>query len=776
MVYFCRRRKEKNNKCFYVVWLLAMMCLPGFYATAQKVSNKVTNAKGQPVYQDIPYWEPYSVKYYLPDSNLLQKASSIGVNRDNQVRLLTDKGLLIPDNGSLFYPGKFVRDIAYPAMRFKKIAAIINLQQQTFYLDDTQIFSNAWAGKIQIEHGMPNACIFAGGKNFHFMVSDGQHLVYLDSGSRKIWSGSFNNIIQIRYLPSTNSYLLVSPESVAEFTPGLPVKELYKGMQITCAIQFGKDKKIVIGTKKGYLILPNKQLIEKLPCAYITCVQEINGALWFGSLWGAFRLNEDGKYSYFSGERWLPGNQVIQIEAGPENSVLALTNKGFATIFFKKITLQDKALFFEKQVREKNIRYGFNCSSVKLKESYSSAQTGHQPSDNLWTGMYLAAELFRYKVTGSTDARQNAYESFEALERLHTVTGIRGLFARSFERDHTVENVKDSGWQQKELISGSPASLWLSAADHHNWAWRSTASSDQAVGQMFALSAILQLAEDKEWKARALKCMDDLMEYIVDNNLYIIDVDGKPTLWGKWNPDYVNAFSKNVGDRKITSSNIIAFLQAAYKFTGKEKYKKKALELMEKFGYLDNLMRPMKQIGPDANDTLSKVLSEEWNHSDDEMYFLGYWDLYPYAFTPALAQKYRAAIKDHWNIERPEKNALWNFTYAMTGAADFDLAPSIQFLKTYPIDLRNHGVYNSQRKDIDVLPENFRGQTTSELLPLNELPVYRHNAQIFTLDAAGDGETLLSAGDTWLLPYWMGRYLGVISNPVEGIQHDGLSF
>jgi hypothetical protein len=189
---------------------------------------------------------------------------------------------------------------------------------------------------------------------------------------------------------------------------------------------------------------------------------------------------------------------------------------------------------------------------------------------------------------------------------------------------------------------------------------------------------------------------------------------------------------------------------------------------MEKFGYLTNLMRPMSKIGAADNSELSKTLSHEWNHSDDEMYFLAYWGLYPYAFTSALKEKFRAAIKDHWDIERPEQDALWNLTYAMTGAKQFDLGQSIRFLKNYPMDLRNWSVHNTHRRDLELLPDNFRGQTTKEILPLGEMPVLRHNAQVFKLDSDGDGKSLISAGDTWLLPYWMGRYLGVISAPIKG--------
>ena len=673
----------------------------------------------------------------------------------------------MPDNGSLFYSGKLIQDLAYPPMFPKKIKAILTYNNHTVYLDDKQIFSNAWAGKIQIDHEMPDAHLFAAGKDFHFLVSDGNQIRYVDQDGNKLWSGTLEGVKQIKYQAAKDRFLLVSAESVSVYTPEKGIEEIFKGSEINCVEPLIEKDDIVIGTSKGYLFLSDKNLVSKAPCIEINDISEINKELWFGTKDGAFTLNANGKYSYFAGERWLPGNNVISIEPGPEKSILVLTDKGLGQINFKEMTLEDKAMFYEKQVREKNIRYGFNSAGSGLPNGYSTAQMGTQPSDNLWTGMYLAGELFRYKVTGADEAKQNAFEAFEAMERLHTVTGIKGLFARSFERDYKTENTKTEGWKERELTTGSPATIWLPCKDHPNWTFRSTASSDQTVGQIFALTAVLELADDPLWKQRALTMLDNLMGYIVENDMYIIDIDGEPTMWGKWNPDYVNQFPVNVGDRKINSSNIIAFLQTAYKFTGNEKYKTKAFELMEKYGYLENLMRPFAEIGPVKGDKLSEILSHEWNHSDDEMYFLAYWGLYPYAFSSELKEKFMAAIKDHWEIERPEKNALWNFTYAKTGAKEFDLNESIGFLQQYPLDLRNWGMHNSQRKDIEIIPENFRGQTTAELLPLGEIPIYRHNGQIFNLDSNGDGKSLTSAGDTWLLPYWMGRYLGIISAPMN---------
>ena len=80
-------------------------------------------------------------------------------------------------------------------------------------------------------------------------------------------------------------------------------------------------------------------------------------------------------------------------------------------------------------------------------------------------------------------------------------------------------------------------------------------------------------------------------------------------------------------------------------------------------------------------------------------------------------------------------------------------------------------VQNSHRKDIKFIDSNFRGQTTSEVLPPDERPELKHNRSLFNLDA-GDRGSELSAGDTFLLPYWMGRFLGVISAPVYDQQFE----
>jgi len=126
-----------------------------------------------------------------------------------------------------------------------------------------------------------------------------------------------------------------------------------------------------------------------------------------------------------------------------------------------------------------------------------------------------------------------------------------------------------------------------------------------------------------------------------------------------------------------------------------------------------------------------------------------------------LRARYRETIKGHWQAERPEKNPLWNFIYADTGADEFDLSESIWTLREFPLDMISWTVRNSERQDLEFLEPNFREQTTKEVLPPDERPMSKHNGNAFRLDGGNSGRREFS-GDVYLLPYWMGRYLGII--------------
>jgi hypothetical protein len=132
-----------------------------------------------------------------------------------------------------------------------------------------------------------------------------------------------------------------------------------------------------------------------------------------------------------------------------------------------------------------------------------------------------------------------------------------------------------------------------------------------------------------------------------------------------------------------------------------------------------------------------------------------------------LKANYKKAIIDHWEAERPEKEGLWNMMTALVGDENYDFEHAVWYLQQYPLDLIDWTIQNSRRKDIEPVEPNFRRQTIAEVLPPGELRISRHNANRFDLDSHGEGRSEESAGDIWLLPYWIGRYLNVIGEPAN---------
>lgn len=707
-------------------------------------------------HQDKAFTQDYSIKFKLePRDAELKK---VVADRNGYVQVHSSKGLLRPRAGQFLFSGTLVKDVQDRSTSDKKISGIGTYQNQLVYIDNKAVLSNAWAGKLYSRHTLPEARIFAGGKDFSFLISDGKAL-HLLKDSKNLWEGSLSGeeIRDIKFDEANNLFWVLGKSSIRTFAPDKnELSEVISAANATCiGLASGK---LIVGTTDGYFEIDTKtqkqtgDIQRKMPWTDLTTISNIDGKIWFGSTWGAMKLRDDGKFDYYASERWIPSDTVVNIAKGPENSVLILTSNGLGKICFEEMTLHEKAMFFEKQVRDRHIRTGFNATvSGMVNGDVTTGFMENSDNDGLWTSMYLAGETFRYAVTKSDEALQNVRESLDAMERLYTINPMKSGFpSRSFER--AGYNAGDEPWRPTE---------------DPEWDWKSTTSSDEAIGHIFAFGAIAELVEEPELKNKAILLIDTLMSHIVKNDFYMIDWNGKPTTWGRWNPEYVNARPKNVGDRKINSSNIIGMLQTAYHFTKKEKYKEAAFRLMNEHGYFENLMRPMKEIGyaPADADELSKELSDAWNHSDDEMYYCGYWGLYRYALNDTLKARYKEAIVDHFEAERPEKEGLWNIMTALVETDNIDLNEAVWYLQEYPLDLINWSVKNSQRKDITFIEPNFRKQTITEVLPPDELGISRHNANRFTLDENSGGRSENSAGDIWLLPYWIGRYLGVIGEP-----------
>ncbi|WP_018614863.1 hypothetical protein [Segetibacter koreensis] len=704
-----------------------------------------SNCKAEIFEPDTSFKQAISVKYNLPELLKGSALKKVVVDYNDIIYILTDKGLYRVNDKDL------VRDVRYTPLA-EKIPVDVAVQEgegNLYYLYKDKVLTNAQAGAFyKILPEKKYAMLAVAGDGSVLLAGDSvvslcknESLAHIPKPPGKLLS---------LYVYKGTFYALTG-EAVYQLKAGRFIM-LHKGLGLK-TISFRKDE-IILATAKGFYGISmlngdsTFSLQTKVPVEDIDYLKTIDDNIWAATNDGAYMQEPTGKYRYYASKRWLDENKVTCIASDSKKNVYLLTPTGLNKIEFHSQTLLQKATYFEEKIRQRHIRYGFISNVTFTKRGdIATAKMTDTDNDGLWSAFYLGSQAFRYGVTRDKTAKRYAWETFEAFERILSVNPLKGFPARTFER---------RGFKH------SDPERWHPSQDTE-WEWKGTTSSDEFVGYIFAAAVLHELtAETATEKKRVADFIDKILGHIIRNNYQFIDADGKPTLWGRWNPEYINSIPSTVSDRKLGSTTIIAGLQLGYALTGKEIYKTEALRLMNEHGYLKNILVSYKNIKPTAGviHLGVDIGSGNWNHSDDEMAFLTYWVLYKYAFNKELQQQYKQVIIDHWEIEKPERNALWNvITFGTTGTIDKE--STLWHLREFPMDLMRWDVKNSHRKDIVLLPPNFRNQLTKDLLPPDETPIHRHNANAFELDG-GEGGTSELAGDEYLLPYWMSRYLKVI--------------
>jgi uncharacterized protein (TIGR03437 family) len=121
----------------------------------------------------------------------------------------------------------------------------------------------------------------------------------------------------------------------------------------------------------------------------------------------------------------------------------------------------------------------------------------------LWTGAYLAAESFRYKVTQSADALRNVKAALAALKGLADVTGTNQLARCMVPLDSPyAAGIASEEGQQHTIIRNPP------------WLWVGDISRDQIVGAFFGLGVAFDFVDDPAVKAGVSDLATRLIGYI----------------------------------------------------------------------------------------------------------------------------------------------------------------------------------------------------------------------------------------------------------------------
>jgi hypothetical protein len=463
-----------------------------------------------------------------------------------------------------------------------------------------------------------------------------------------------------------------------------------------------------------------------------------DGEVWAATSRGVWsHLPGEPRLHYYHSRRYLPHSYCRSLLQSPTGSIWVATAAGLAHLAELPHTLEAKASRFEYRVRTRHQRLDGYVASSRLATPGDLSSNVPQPSDNdgLWTAMYLAAQCYRYSVTQEDEALRFARQAFAAMERLEAVTTIPGFPTKAIIRP-------DDPLQHQTHVA------WLPSADGQ-WLWKADCSSDEIVGHLYGYSLYYDLAADEAERQRVRALVDRIMSHILDHGYLIIGPDGKHTQWGVWAPEFLNGPWK--AQQGLNSLEILSHLRAAFHITGRKRYMEAYDSLIEEHHYAKNTRRQKIDVPGHVN------------HSDDELAFLSYYPLLKYEDDPQLRAIYLDSLEHNWQIERPERNPLWNMIYGVLTGRECDLEQAIRTLREIPVDLIRWEVDHSSRLDIALDAESgrFGELQTVGVLPYDELAAAKWNRNPYRA-VDGDGGHSEDDGTFYLLPYWMGRYYRLI--------------
>ena len=399
------------------------------------------------------------------------------------------------------------------------------------------------------------------------------------------------------------------------------------------------------------------------------------------------------------------------------------------------LSLADKARLFGVDLAERFVAADGQVRVRRRLPTPDHPYVTYYMSDTAYlTGLYCAAETWRYLATGESGAADRSRAAAAALRHLVEVTGRRGLLARA-----------SAPIEEPWLDDGT----WRESADGRR-RWRGNVSSDQVAAFMFGIFVHATHLADAAGRNALGATVAEVVDAIVEDGLRIVGYDGQPTRWGHYEPSYV------ADQEPMNALLLLQMVKVAHALTGLARFDREYERLLS-MGYA--------RIGEAARlDRPPRVA----NHSDDVLIALALYPLLELEDDPDVRRHYERAERRwfhggvHPGID-VEANPFATLLHRhWTGERDYDAA-ALETLRRAPLDMKwNAGTIAAYARrfgfsfDADPilprggdgpLPIAQRGRTWSFLV---------HNPYRTGGDrlAAAPFET---NGLDYLISYWFGR-------------------
>lgn len=339
------------------------------------------------------------------------------------------------------------------------------------------------------------------------------------------------------------------------------------------------------------------------------------------------------------------------------------------------LTLHRKALLFETDMVERFLIGDQLAPKLRPPRWYRPYVSYNMPDNAYMTGLYCAAQSWRYASTGDPEAKALAKRALRGLNHLLDVSGWDGLLARA-SMPSGMRRYDDGDWQ--ESLDGK-------------YRWRSDVSTDQIDGVMFGYYVYCStVASEGELPEIALH-VEALVNRILRDGYRITDFDGRLTEWSHYDLPAI------LDGQQMNALLMLQVLKVASFITHNARYEALYERLIERDGY-----------GELAEGSRLAMDPREANHSDDVLIEIALYPLLELEKNPKIRAHYLAAEKQWWEGADGfpgvgvEMNPFSTFLHQHWTGDKARTTDAIEALRSVPLDMKwNRATIDAYAKRYD---------------------------------------------------------------------------
>ncbi len=418
-------------------------------------------------------------------------------------------------------------------------------------------------------------------------------------------------------------------------------------------------------------------------------------------------------------------------------------------------------------------------------------------NDGLWSALYLASQAYRYAATHDAAALATIRTLLEGEVDRMRITGVRGLFTRQYIppgvdgiacptdlADYVPDVEKDDNQWVRVGVTGCLETVdattmeWVTSSvcglDHYaGWCWLDNVSKDEYSGHVWALGVVWQLVDDGAVHAVAADLLTQVGEHLRNHDLTVVDWDGRITEHGRL---YAYALDDFPGFNAAMALSFVktaavasgdASIAALYEclLTDPKTCLPYSLEAHEP--YTERLDEAGVWVGPDACGT---------NFNNVSMQFLSLFGAIGFERDPARREAYQASLAR--DVFMPEgvaraafaqNNPWFDFMYAVAkrlgpgsdGPATDAVENGLCMLRQFPA---RYDQPTRSPPGTELCLDRFGDPVTRDALETADRcpSTFLWWRDPFDYSGCTADPRNISPPQSYLLPYWMARYYGLV--------------